>query len=130
MNLKRLLVSMVLFCVVLFVTGGVTCSAGNVLTAPGQWVCDTAADLSTKGTDHEIQSIVWFPAAADNDLLLTNFGGTVVIVKARALCAATNGEFFCRMEWNAADLPNKIKGLDLVTIDGGVLYINFKNMGR
>jgi len=99
----------------------------NDLTVNRQWIIDSTADNLAPSTSLlHIKSIVWYPTAADNDLIIMDALGTKTIVRARAICAGTNGEAICIMYWTDADLPDNIKGMDINTIDGGIVHINFK----
>lgn len=126
MNFKRLIILMISLYLGFLVFTNVA-HAVNDLSVNRQWVIDETADnLAPQSLRLYIKSIIWFPSAADDDLLITDALGTKIIVKARAMCAAANGETFCVEIWTDADLPDNIKGMDIGTIDGGVVYINFK----
>ena len=121
MNLKKL----ILLILAIFVVGLIWSNvvfAGNVKTGH-QWSID-GAEGNIETARIKIHSIVWLPAAADNDLVIHAADGTTVIAMGRAICSAANGEAICTMIWTSDDIPDLIIGIDITTIDGGTVYIN------
>ena len=98
------------------------CLQFRILNAANNWAInpitiDTAED---KTGLRNIKFMEWHPAAADNDLLVTDSAGTI-LWKCRAVAAATNGESYA-VEEKEFNLQG-VDGIYIATIEGGTLYI-------
>lgn len=82
-------------------------------------VVTVASTIATGTTRTMVHMMEWHPAAADNDLLVKDGAGNILL-KARASGAAPNGEA-AYVVWKA--LNAICLGLVVETIDGGTLYI-------
>ncbi len=79
---------------------------------------DTAAAITTT---HNIRQFEWHPAAEDNDLEIQDTAGNV-LWRVRAQFACANHEA-ANILYRDVD-SRAIVGINVVTIDGGILYIH------
>lgn len=107
--------------IALLVILSVVAAAGSVQAAnalnPGQMILDTSGAIVAAGTLVAIKNIIWFPSAANDDLLIREIETSKVVVSGRAVTT------LWPMTWTADELPEYVNGLSL-SIDGGTLYIN------
>ena len=81
---------------------------------------DTAED---KTITCKLDRMIWYPAAADNDLVVKDSLGNILWVT-RAITGAPNYESSGAEYIN--DLDKWVNGINVETIDGGVLKIYVK----
>ena len=91
-------------------------------TAGNPWILDTAATITAAGTKVIVNKMLWFPAAADDDLIVHD-GNANIKWKVRATAGAPNHESFGAERF---DGPEEFDGFILNTIEGdagGTLYV-------
>ena len=90
-------------------------------TVGNPWVLDTAATILAAGNPVVVEKMIWYPNAADDDLIVKDGNGNVKWV-VRAAAGAPNKESYGAEV--CAACPFDSDGFDLDTIDGGTLYVN------
>ena len=86
------------------------------------WILDTAATIVASGTRVVVNKMLWYPKAADDDLIIKDGAANVKWV-VRATAGAPNKESFGAEQFNG---PEEFDGFELDTIegdDGGTLYV-------
>ncbi len=86
------------------------------------WILDTAATILAAGTVVVVDQMLWYPAAADDDLIVHD-GAANVKWKVRAMSGAPNDESFGAERFKG---PEEFDGFILNTIEGdsgGTLYV-------
>lgn len=86
------------------------------LSATKLWICDSTGSLTTDTV--YVTHVVYFPAAVDNDLIITDGSdNNLIVLKAGASDTSPVHISF------AAEDGRKAVGLKIGTIDGGTAYI-------
>lgn len=89
-----------------------------------EWAIDTAQSAAIFTDGVYIDSMKWYPNAADNDLLIQDAAGaTIVKSRAKVPAGATNDEI------GAIEFPEtrgRHIGFKVATIDGGTLYVKIR----
>jgi len=91
-------------------------------TVANPWILDTAATILAAGNPIIVEKMIWYPAAANDDLIVKDGNGNVVWT-VRAMTGATSNEIYGAVNFTG---PLEMDGFELDTIEGdagGTLYV-------
>ena len=78
------------------------------------WILDTAGVITTK--PFKVLLFEWTPTTDGHDILIHDNGGNVIWTKKALAADANQGISYTRV-------GGSVNGINLVTIDGGTLYV-------